>query len=301
MEKLVAKIAALLFVLSIISTAFFWLFLSDRGGLNETGEQAAALFISENYQKGDTVFPLSDWDLGFTRYLDSKVSFLSLRFHYYSAEQLKNSGRGGKRFFLISDKKGVIADILHSKKLNLLKLQAVGNGEVALVEPEEKLAPVLLDFSADIMKARRVYFSDKNGENVRDCVANDVWRCSAREWNHIGFHRAIMGGISQDAVWAHPLSRKILHIVFAVPKGAVTMKLNTAFLETAYRNAEGNPIEVTLLVDGKEAFTYINQNENRLFSRTISLPLTAQEVELQFFVESDGARHFVFNGFMEGR
>ena len=301
MEKLIAKIAALFFVVSIGSTAIFWTLFSDSDGLNDEGQQYAALFISENYQKGDTVFSLSDWDLGFTRYLDPKVEKLSLRFKNYTAEQLKNLGRGGKRFFLLSNKKKVIADILEKKRLTLLKLQTVGNGEVALVEPVEKLAPVLFDFSRDIMKARKVYFSDKSGGNIHDCVARDVWRCSAREWNHVGFQRAIMGGISQDAVWAHPLSQKIMHIIFAVPEGAVKLELNTAFLETAYRKVDGNPIQVTLLIDGKEAFSYTNRNENRLYRHQVALAPSAQEVEIQFFVENDGARHFVFNGFMEGR
>ncbi len=299
METFVAKVTAVLFIASIVTTALFWTIFSNSEGLSQRAQQQAAQFISNNYRRGDIVFPLREWDLGFTRYLDEKVTSLLTGFSRLSPEQLRLTARGKKRFFIVSDTKGVTADILTTKDLNLVTLQAIDGGEVALVAPAHPLPPLLIDFPQDIMNAKRVWFSDDYSKNIIECRKGAVWHCSHREWNRVGFYRAVVNGTPQDAVWAHPLSHKTLHILFELPAGSKQILFTSSFLPTAYQKQNGDFVTVSLFADEQQLFHYKNMNIRRQYRHTATIPEGAQELEIRIHVNRDGARHFIFGGYVK--
>lgn len=108
-----------------------------------------------------------------------------------------------------------------------------------------------------------------------------------------------MGGRRQNAVWAHPRSRKTLNVRFAVPEKTSTLVLGTAFLERAY-HAKGDPVKVRVSADGNEMLSYVNENTNKYYRNRISVPSGTKYIQLSFYVRNDGARHFVFNGYLSG-
>ena len=108
-----------------------------------------------------------------------------------------------------------------------------------------------------------------------------------------------MSGIQQRTVWAHPLSKKTLNIKYKVPEGAKVLVLNTTFLPPAVSSSNKSPIKVEVMFDDSSVLKYSNESVSKTSSNKIEITSEIKEILISFYVENDGQRHFVFNGYID--
>ena len=289
---------ALLFLISIPATFIFWTAFSDRAGIPDEDERAVATFLNENFKEGDTIFPSPGWDIGFTRYLRDGITDISYRLTSYRAGELADLLKtSNAALFFVLDNGDKWDSISSNHKLKAVKSVNIGSSLVVKAVPKEGREERLLDFATDIQKAEAVYLLDSKGTKHECKLMQERWQCSSHSWNYVGKKSVVIEGRKRLAVWAHPRSGKTLAVRFALPSGSKSIVLGTAFLERAYR-ASGDPVSVKIKAGAEELLSYTNENLNKYYRNRIELPAGADHLELLFHVKNDGARHFVFNGYI---
>lgn len=298
-NKMLRSVFLWVFIFSIPSTFIFWTFLSDLGGYDEQTEKAFAEIINAGFEEGDIIFPQIDWDLNFLKYLDHGITTVYLTLKETSAEDLKYMKEDGGKIFLLLDDESVWPEISQRLKLKELSRKSAGNGVVIVAgDGTEKNRKKVL-FTRDIGLADEVYF-EKDGKRY-EChkTSKSRWQCGKPDWNYVGRTVASMAGKQQQAVWAHPLSNKTLHIKYKVPEGAEIFVINTAFLPAAVSSSNRSPVEVKVSFDDKKAAEYTNMSVSKIYSKKVDIPNDIKNIDISFFVKDDGQRHFVFNGYID--
>ncbi len=289
---------ALLTLLSTLSSFIFFGFFSDKGGISAKDEAGIAAFINKEYTPGDIIFSTPVWDVGFTKYLDEKVTGVSFTLSNQNLDDLKHE---------LSDPENSIFFILESKskwdemnkKLNFSaeKIESIGAKTLVKARPTGVLRKKVFDFVDNILNAQSVFMTDSAGR--KPCsVENNRWQCSEKSWNYIGEHHSLMGSRWQKALWAHPVAMKKIHVVFPNKENSNLLIFGSAFLPRALNEKNGAPVEVEIFADGKSIYSYKNYNIKKYYKNEISLPENSQTIEITIFAENDGARHFVFNGYL---
>lgn len=291
------RFIAVLFVISIPVTFVYWSFLSDRSGVDDLTEKEFARIINEKYEEGDAIFPEVDWDLGFLQYLRPGVTSVFLTLKDTSHRELRYMKDEGGRIFLLLKNKEKWENI--SKKMEITEIERIkaGSGEVIIASDGTEKLRKEFSFVRDIGKAKEVWFS-KNDEKFPCTLSGNRWQCGKDSWSYVGPASATLNGKTQRVVWAHPKSKTVLHALFDIPQEASKLILNTALLETAYRSDNTSPVEVEVLIDGKEVLKYTNKSESRVYMNSVPTGQGSKQIELRFFTDNDGQRHFVFNGYM---
>jgi len=290
---------ALLFAAGTLFSGVFWIFLSDRGGFRPEDEPRIAEILNREYRNGDIIFPSPDWDIGFTRYLRDGITDISYTLTAFTREEIGDLNNNGVNYlWFVTDGEERWKSIRQRFGLTEYERFPVGKALVVKAQSSEKGAIKLLDLVDTIEAAKEVYLTDEAGAKKPCWWEQDRWRCGPREWQYVGQHYTLMAGRWQKALWAHPYTRKTLHLVFENTVGARTLVLGTSFLERAYREENGKPVVVTVTVDGAEVLRYTNQNIKERYRHRIALPEGARMIDIGIWVVFDGARHFVVNGYL---
>ncbi len=296
-EQKLSKIFAYTFVIFSLISAIFWVFFSNTKGYNTQTEQKIAHILNNDYKQGDYIFIEPSWDIGFTNYLRDGITNISYTLKAFNANLIASlTNKTGSIYFILPTQK----DWQNTQKkynLNKIKEWKLKKAIIVKAVSKEKSVQKLFDFFDGIMQAKEVYLQDLNGKKHQCLKKKERWQCSYHQWNYVGDYIALMGGVSQKAIWSHPRSRKFTNIVFD-SKNASKMVLGTAFLERAYHEPNGKPIKVSVYADNKEILKYTNENKDFYYRHTITLPKNTKTIRISFYVENDGARHFVFNGYL---
>lgn len=298
-KNISALVFFIIFAVSIPLTAIFWFFFSNTGGFDPQTEMEVAVIINREFKEGDIVFPIPDWDIGFTEYLRDGITDISYTLHSYDKESIAELNNNGTNcLIIISDSETRWQEI--KKRLELKELQRFTAGKAIVVraQTEKQGEMKLFDFVDNIAKAKEVYLAGKDNEKTPCKLEGERWQCSEEEWSNVSSMRSIMGGKWQKALWAHPRTEKTTHIIFENNVNAGEINLGTAFLERAYHEANGDPIEVEVFADGKSIIKYTNQNIDKYYKSREKLPEGTKIIDITFYVKFDGARHFVFNGYL---
>ncbi|HOW51818.1 MAG TPA: hypothetical protein PLV42_07225 [bacterium] len=289
----------ILFIAALLTTGIFWLFLSDRHGFTAQDEPLIAEIINREFRTGDIIFPAPDWDIGFTRYLRDGITDISYTLHAFTKEELSDLNNNGVNvLWFVVDSEQRWNNIRDRLALREQGRFPAGESLVIKAQASGDAVAKLFDFTDDLALAKEVYFADANGNRDTCSWDRDRWKCGNQEWQYVGPQRTLMAGRWQKANWAHPRTERTLHVVFENTVGATALVLGTSFLERAYREENGKPVRVTVTVDGKELLKYENENIKKLYRHRVALPEGAQMIDLAFWVKFDGARHFVFNGYL---
>lgn len=289
----------ILFIAAILTTGIFWLFLSDRHGFKSSDEPLIAEVLNREFRAGDIIFPAPDWDIGFTRYLRDGITDISYTLHAFTKEELSDLNNNGVNvLWFVVDSEERWRDIRDRLAVEELGRFSTGSALVLKGRPTGDAVVKLFDFTDDLAQAKEVYFVDANGNRENCSWDRDRWKCGNQDWQYVGPQRTLMAGRWQKANWAHPRTERTLHVVFENTVGASALVLGTAFLERAYREENGKPVRVAVTVDGQELLKYENENIKKLYRHRIALPEGAKMIDLTFWVKFDGARHFVFNGYL---
>ncbi len=289
----------ILFVVAVLVSGIFWLFLSDRDGFTAADEPLIAEILNREFREGDIIFPAPDWDIGFTRYLRDGITDISYTLRSFTKEELSDLNNNGVNvlWFVVDGEKrwNAVRD-----RLGLTEQGRFPAGGALVIKAQSSGDAVakLFDFVDDLAQATEVYFADANGNRDNCAWDRDRWSCGKQEWQYVGPQRTLMAGRWQKANWAHPRTERTLHVVFENSVGATALVLGTSFLERAYREQNGQPVRVTVTADGKGLLNYDNDNIKKLYRHRIALPEGAKMIDLSFWVKFDGARHFVFNGYL---
>lgn len=287
-----------LFISVSLISLFFWLFFSNSEGYSASAEKEIAAFVNANYKKGDTIFSLPSWDIGYTRYLNDNVGSISYDLTDYNADELGEFG--SDRFIFIFDDSETWKGVSEKYDVAEISSKKIEDSFVVIAKNRGLKISPKLDFVSAMKSAKEAYLLDKKGRR-EDCtlVTTTKWSCSKRDsWNSFEKMVAQMGGVARKAVWDHPRSKKRKRIVYAVPPKSSKMVLRTAFLSRAY-SIEGAPVKVSVFADGKNVLEYVNENVSKMYVHEVLLPENVSEVAIQVYTESDGARHFVFNGYIQ--
>ena len=206
-----SKFFAYLFILSAVFSAIFWTFFSNLAGYKNQTEQEIAHILNNEYKKNDYIFIKPSWDIGFTNYLRDGITNISYTLDAFNANLMAslNTGKNAIFFILPNNQWKQIA-----KQYNLKKIKKWNLKKAVIIKAKSKKKPIhkLFDFFKGIMQAKEVYLQDLNG-NKHNCIKQkDRWQCSYHQWNYIGDYVALMGGVSQKAIWAHPRSRKFTNV-----------------------------------------------------------------------------------------
>ncbi len=297
--NLFTRIMLVLFLISGVSSFIFYTFLSDRAGFSDKQEQQIAAIINREFKKGDIIFPQPDWDIGFTRYLLDGILDISYTLHAYSSETIADLNNNGKNdlLFVLDDASKWNALCAKLKLKERQRWDASGALVIA-ARPAQESTQKLFDFVDDLPQAREVYFMNPDGRKEPCDLKGSRWQCSNNDWNYIGPERALMGGMWQRANWAHPRTMKTLHVVFNSLPEAKKVVLGSAFLERAYANPNGEPAEVAVHADGTKIISYTNKSINKYYRTEANIPANTKTIDITVFIRFDGARHFVFNGYL---
>lgn len=298
-DKVIKLFFLWVFLLSIPSTFIFWTVCSDIGGYDEQTEKAFGKIINTAFEEGDIIFPEIDWDLNFLKFLNHGITSVYLTLKETSSDDLKYMKEAGGKIFVLLKDDSNWKEIAQRLKLKEIRRMKAGDGLVVIASDGTEKDTKKILFSRDIGKAEEVYFETAEKKEPCSKVSKNKWQCSKADWNYVGRTVALMGGKHQKAVWAHPRSGKTLHIKYNVPAGAQKLILNTAFLSAAVSSSNKSPVEVTISFDGQEVEKYTNKSVSGVYRKSIDIPENTQEMFLSFFVESDGQRHFVFNGYID--
>lgn len=298
-DKVIKLVFLWIFLLSIPSTFIYWTVFSDSDGYDEQAEAAFGKIINTSYEDGDVIFPEIDWDLNFLKYLDHGITTVYLTLKETTAGDLKYMKEdGGKVFILLRNDKRW-EQISKRLKLKEISRKEAGNGIVIIASDGTGKNRKKILFSRDIGKAEEVYFEKSDKKEPCSKVSKNKWQCTKADWNYVGRTVASIDGKQQRAVWAHPRSSKFLYIKYKVPVGARKLVLNTAFLSAAVSSSNKSPVEVTISFDGKDVEKYTNRSISKIYRKNIDIPVNIDEIDISFFVENDGQRHFVFNGYID--
>lgn len=294
----VFKFITFLFLISIPSTFVFWVFFSDVSGVDDHTEKEFAKVLNERFEEGDIVFPENEWDLGFLQYINPGITSIYLTLKDTSLKDLGFMKEEGGRIFFLMQKMKNWEEISHRTGVKEIERITAGSGFVVIGSDGTEKMRKEVSFVRDIGKAKEVWFSKE--DKKMPCVKSSQfrWQCSRDEWNYVGTTAVRMGGKTQKAIWAHPKSGMTLHLTFDIPAASKKMVINTAFLETAYRSDNKAPVEVEILLDGRSVIRYTNKSESRMYAQDLDIADGSKEVEIRFFTENDGQRHFVFNGYL---
>jgi hypothetical protein len=298
-DKIISRSLVILFFISIPSTFIFWWFFSDRSGVDEETEKAFANVLNSKFEQGDIVFPEVDWDLGFLKYIDPGIHPVYLTLKETAEKDIRLMKEdGGKMFFLLKSEESW-KEISGRTGVNELEIIKAGSGVVVIGSDGTESQRKPLVFSRDIGNAKNVWFS--KGDEKFPCTKSSAakWQCGKDDWNYVGFTTASINGKQQKAVWAHPVTDRVLHVEFDLPDEGREIFFNTAFLETGYRSQNRSPVEVELLIDSASALNYSNKSESRVYSNTIVITADSKVLELRFKTANAGQRHFVFNGYVK--
>ncbi|HSA34347.1 MAG TPA: hypothetical protein P5077_11535 [bacterium] len=288
-----------LFLAAILVTGIFWLFLSDRHGFTAADEPLIAEILNREFRPGDIIFPKPDWDIGFTRYLRDGITDISYTLDAFTKEELSDLNNNGVNvLWFVVDAEERWGDIRARFVLKEQGRYPAGEALVIKAQPSGDAVVKLFDFTNDLAQAREVYLTDAKGSREECAWDRDRWKCGRQEWQYVGPQRTLMAGRWQKANWAHPRTERTTHVVFENTVGATVLILNSSFLERAYREQNGKPVRVTVTVDGRELLRYENESIKKLYRHRIALPEGAKMIDLSFWVKFDGARHFVFNGYL---
>ncbi len=294
-----SRVFALLFIAGALFSGVFWIFFSDRGGFRAEDEPRIAEILNREYRSGDIIFPSPDWDIGFTRYLRDGITDISYTLHAFTPEEIGDLNNNGVNvLWFVTDGTERWEGI--RERFGLREIERYPAGRALVVKAQSSVAATikLLDFVEAIGEAKEVYLTDQTGAHTPCVWEGERWRCGRQEWQYVGPQHTLMAGRWQKALWAHPYTNKTLHVVFENTVGARTLVLGTAFLERAYREQNGHPVEVTVAVDGQAVLRYTNESIKQRYRNRVSLPEGAHMIDLAFWVRFDGARHFVFNGYL---
>jgi len=298
MNKTVQIIFGWLFLISIPVTAVYWLFFSDTRGVDEETEIFFAETVNGHYAEGDVVFPEVDWDLGFLKYLDHGITNVLLTLKESGPQDINLFREDGSKIFFLMKNEKNWEKLKRRLEISDYKSVEGDKGKVVIVSPLEEALNKKIIFSRDIQNASRVFFSKKNDE--KPCALNRKrWECSHHDWNYVGATRTVVNKRPKHAVWAHPRTGEMLHVVFDIPEGSSTLHLSTAMLERAVRSKNRTPVRVSVVIDGKNVFNYVNRSVREEHYNKIDIPDGAKEMELRFATNDDGQRHFVFSGYIE--
>ncbi len=294
-----ATIFSLLFLAGTLFSGVFWLFFSDRNGFRAEDEPKIAEILNREYRSGDIVFPSPDWDIGFTRYLRDGITDISYTLHAFTPEEIGDLNNNGTNYlWFVTDGEERWNRIRQRFGLKEFERFPAGKALVVKAQSSAVATTKLLDLVEAIGEAKEVYLTDHAGGRTPCTWEGERWRCGRQEWQYVGPQYTLMAGRWQKALWAHPYTNKTLHVVFENTAGARTLVLSTAFLERAYREEKGQPVEVTVSVDGQAMLRYTNESIKQRYRHRVVLPEGARMIDLAFWVRFDGARHFVFNGYL---
>ncbi len=295
----VEKIFAIIFIISMPVTAFFWLFFSDTRGVDEETEKGFAEIVNKNYSEGDVVFPEVDWDLNFLKFLDHGITNVLLTLKESEDEDIRMFRENGSKIFFLLKNPRNWEKIKTRLNIDQYEKSDAGKGAVVIVPPLESSINKKLIFSRDIHEAQRVFFSQK--ETEKPCVLNNrkQWECSRHDWNFVGARRVVVNKRPAQAVWAHPRSNEDLNIVFDIPENSSYIHLTTAMLERAVRSRNRSPVRVRVLIDGEPVLRYTNRSVRAGHYNKIEVPEDSKELKIIFNTSDDGQRHFIFKGFIE--
>ena len=289
----------LLFLAAILTTGLFWLFLSDRHGFTAADEPLIAEILNREFRQGDIIFPTPDWDIGFTRYLRDGITDISYTLHAFTKEELSDLNNNGVNvLWFVVDSEERWNDIRDRFVLKEHGRYPAGSAFVIKAQAAGDAVVKLFDFVDDIEQAKEVYLTDAQGAREECAWDRDRWKCGRQEWQYVGPQRTLMAGRWQKANWAHPRTEKTLHVVFENTVAASALVLGTSFLERAYREENGHPVRVAVTVDGQELLKYENESIKKLYRHRLAIPEGAKMIDISFWVKFDGARHFVFNGYL---
>ncbi|MBO4440817.1 hypothetical protein J5834_01765 [bacterium] len=290
---------AVLFIASIPLSLFFWHFVSDSGELDPATEEGFAKVLNENFKEGDIIFPENDWDLDFTKKLNNKIFpvYLSLKeLKSEDFEYLKEDD--GRVFFLLNDP-GRVETLLKKLKLREIRRFDVPKGLVLLAEDAVAATHKLLVFSRDIDKAREVYFTKKDEKRYCRLNSGGDWICAKNNWNYVGrFTAKFNGRIPERAVWAHPLSKENLNIVFDLPQGSRHLVFNSVLREAGWMSPNKAPVHVTVFADETKILEYKNESVRNSFRHKAEIPQGAKTLRIVITTNDDRQRHFTFNGYV---
>ena len=297
-----ARLSTAFFVLFVAATLFsgvFWLFLSDRDGFRAADEPLIAEILNREFRQGDVIFPKPDWDIGFTRYLRDGITDISYTLEAFSKEELGDLNNNGVNvLWFVVDSEERWTGIRDRFSLTEQGRFPAGDALVVKARFSEAATAKLLDLVEAIGEAKEVYLTDAGGTREECSWDRDRWKCGRQEWQYVGPQHTLMAGRWQKALWAHPRTERTLHVVFENRVGATALVLGTSFLERAYREENGQPVRVTVTADGAELLKYDNLNIKKLYRHRVALPEGVTMIDLSFWVKFDGARHFVFNGYL---
>ncbi len=287
-----------LFVLASLFSLIFWLFLSDYEGHSNSVEKQIAEFVNSTYKKGDTVFSIPGWDIGYTKYLSDNIKSISHDIADYSADELGEFE--SDRFIFVLDNKNKWNSLALKYDVSEILSKTFGKSVVILAKNKRETVVPKLDFVKNMEKAKEAYLLDEKGVKENCILTSPIkWSCSKRDsWNSFEKMVGQMGGAARKSVWAHPRNRQKKRIVYSVPVNSSKMVLRTAFLPTAY-SVKGDPVKVTVFADNRQILEYVNENISKMYIHEFSLPPNTAEVAIQVYTERDGARHFVFNGYIQ--
>lgn len=294
------KFFALLFLFSAFVTGVFWTCCSDKRSFGGETEIEIAEIINEKYVSGDMIFPVPEWDIGFTRHLEHGIVGINYSLDAYDEKTISHINNNGTNvIFFILNKPELWNEI--KERYSLKEKERFFVGESLVVRAQSVRPPVKkdLDLAGDIMKAEEVFLSVPGASHKKNCVRKPLkWQCSRHSWNYVGVINSVMGGIRQRVVWAHPRSKKRLNIVYPNKSQSTRLLLRTAFRESAYRHKEGSPVEITVKADNEKILEYTNENIKKTYINEVTVPSSAKRIVIQIYTEHDGARHFMYNGFL---
>ncbi len=298
-DRIIRQIFLWIFLISIPSTFMFWTLLSDSDGYDEETEKAFGKIINTAFEEGDIIFPQIDWDLNFLKYLDHGITTVYLTLKETSAKDLKYMKEDGGKVFLLLKDDDQWEDISQRLNLSEISRKQAGHGLVIIASDGTEKNRKKLLFARDIGKAEEVYFEKDDRKEPCTKTSDTRWQCGKADWNYVGATVASMMGRQQRTVWAHPRSKKTLHIKYKVPADAEKLVLNTAFLSAAVSSSNKSPVEVTVSFDGKKVLSYTNKSISKIYGNEVKITENTEEIDISFYVEHDGQRHFVFNGYID--
>ncbi|MFO7736754.1 MAG: hypothetical protein R6W70_11150 [bacterium] len=246
------------------------------------------------------IFPVPGWDMGFTRHLKHGIIGINYSLDAYDEKTISHINNNGKNvIFFVMDKAELWNDI--KERYSLREKESFFVGESLVVRAQSTRPPVKkdIDLAKDIMNAEEVFLSTPDSSRKKICIKKtSKWQCSQHSWNYVGDINSIMDGMRQHAVWAHPRSRKLLNIVYANKNQSTRLLFRTAFRESAYRHKDGAPVEVTVKADNEKILEYTNKNIKKTYINEVTFPASVKKITIQIYTEHDGARHFIYNGFL---
>lgn len=290
---------AVLFIASIPLSLIFWHFSSSYGELDPATEEDFARILNENFKEGDIIFPENDWDLDFTKKLSDGILPVYLTLKELKSRDIAHLKEDTGRIFFLLNNPGRAEALLKELELREIQRFGVRNGLVLLAEEEDSGPSKLLVFARDINKAKEVYFV-KNDER-RDCLlqTDGRWSCSKNNWNYVGRSTAKFNSRQPErAVWAHPIAKEKLNIVFELPPESGNLVFESVLREAGWMSSNKAPVHVSVFAGDTRILDYKNESVRNSFNRKAGIPQGAQTLRIEITTNDDRQRHFTFKGYV---